>query len=386
MRTRWAIFPIVWGVFVLGVCPVVGAVDTAAIDAVRSKDVLGGEDFETIDAFVGSAVADMVRTRDLSEITEIRVEIEKRTDSEKASASRQYKPKFYEAAVKHIGNAFVVAFKLPEIERFLVTTNLLVLVDRLDNVKVAELAVSSLDSDSAAIRYLAVGCFANSNTMQELSKPENAGLASRVADKLLAAATESDPDTVGAMADFASGVKHPKATDLLAKIADGRISKYAKWSVEDYMIDNGLLKALCRKILSDRSAAGQVGPRFGQLCSFAIQRYIMDIDGRELLTEAERKDIRSVLLEVEHSCIGELLGRPQSLIKMAVEREDPQMLANEGNRLFGDGTQPGAIPTKFNFDYGAGGSGGRLLGPVVLQPRPKEAQAKGDAGSLFSEN
>jgi len=221
--------------------------------------------------------------------------------------------------------------------------------------------------------------------MQELSKPENANMAARVADKLGPLVLGSDPEVVGAMADFAAGVKNPQAKALLVQIADNRISEYVKWSVEDNLVDSGLLKALCRKMLVDRSAAVDVGPRFGQLCSFVMQRYIMDIERKEVLTEPERKQLKSVLLEVEKVCIGKLMGRPQSLIKKALERNDVQILTNEGNRLFGDGTRPGEIPAKYNFDYGTDGNGGRLLGPVVLQPRPKEAQAKGGTGSLFTE-
>jgi len=58
------------------------------------------------------------------------------------------------------------------------------------------------------------------------------------------------------------------------------------------------------------------------------------------------------------------------------------MLLEEHNRLFGDGTRPGLIPQKYNFDYGQDSSGKRLLGPVSLNPRPK-AQAKDGAHGLL---
>ena len=135
-------------------------------------------------------------------------------------------------------------------------------------------------------------------------------------------------------------------------------------------------------MMSERSGSEEVGRCFAQLFSYVMQRYILDLEGKETLSKSARSEIRSVLVEVEIMCVSKLLGSKQSVIKKAIERGDARMLNEEHNRLFGDGIRQGLIPKKYNFDYGQDSSGKRLLGPVSLNPRPK-AQAKSGAGGLL---
>jgi hypothetical protein len=79
-----------------------------------------------------------------------------------------------------------------------------------------------------------------------------------------------------------------------------------------------------------------------------MQRYIK---GRDVLPEANKHYLTSVLVDVEDKCIGRLLRRPQSTIKKAVEQADYSAVQQEYDKLFGspdkardkDGTRQGQL-------------------------------------------
>jgi hypothetical protein len=383
MRTRFGFFVLIFSLLLFLSSPAISAPDTEAIDAVRNKEVLSEGDFAVIETFVAEAVTDLVKVRDLPEIAVIRLEIEQRKSSLQQSSSKQYERQFYKSAYKHISEAFNRAMKVnQENRRFLVMTNLLVLVDQLDNLRITELVLRTLKSRNKVIQYLSVCCLADSRIIKELNKPANEKLASRITDKLQEIVDCNEYEIIGSIADFSAGVKTPGAKKLLVRVADDRIARYANFSVKNEISNCVLLKSLSRKMMSERSGSDEVGRRFAQLFSYVMQRYILDLEGKEQLSKLARPEIRSVLVEVEEKCIKRLLNSKQSLIKKALERSDSGMLTEEHNRLFGDGTRPGLIPQKYNFDYGQDGSGKRLLGPVSLNPRPN-AQAKGGAGGLL---
>ncbi len=383
MRTRFGFFVLIISLLVFLSSPAICAFDTEAIDAVRKKEVLSDADFAVIETFVAQAIDGLVKVRNLQEIAVIRLEIEERRSSIEQTSSQQYERQFYDSAFKHIKMAFDRAMRLsPENRRFLVTANLLVLVDQLDNLRITELVLRTLKSRNTVIQYLSVCCLADSRIIEELNKPANEKLASRITDKLNEIADCNEDEIVGSIANFSAAVKAPEAKELLVRLADKRIVRYANFSVKNESSNCVILKSLFRKMISERSGSDKVGRCFSQLCSYVMQRYIMDLEGKEPLSPLARSQIRSVLVEVEDKCIKKLLNSKQSIIKKALERNDLGMLTEEHNRLFGDGTRKGLIPQKYNFDYGQDGSGKPLLSPVSLNPRPK-AQAKGGSGGLL---
>jgi len=154
---------------------------------------------------------------------------------------------------------------------------------------------------------------------------------------------------------------------LLLQITDMRISKYAKWTVDDESLDSAVLGLLCRKLSSPGADKAVIGRRFGQLYSYAIQRYIK---GQDFLSDTDRQRLVSVLVETERSCISRLLV-PQSFIRKAVEQDDYTALLREHDRLLGDETKAGQLQLKLDFDYGQTGDGAKRTAPVTLPNPPK---------------
>ena len=109
--------------------------------------------------------------------------------------------------------------------------------------------------------------------------------------------------------------------------------------------------------------------RFGQLYSYVFQRYIK---GRDVLSDTQKNQLASVLVETEISCISKRLKVTQSVVKNAVEQGDYTALLQEHSRLLGDETKAGQLPLKLNFDYGKGPDGSRRIAPLALPEPPKE--------------
>ena len=109
----------------------------------------------------------------------------------------------------------------------------------------------------------------------------------------------------------------------------------------------------------------QFGRRFGQLYSYAIQRYIANIKGGNFLSPVEKDQLATVLVETEKSFISKFSGIQQTTIKRAVETDDYVALWAEHNRLLGDESKAGELPEKLKFDYGD-----KRIYPLILPERP----------------
>ncbi|MCK5472971.1 MAG: hypothetical protein KAI59_02985, partial [Planctomycetes bacterium] len=155
-------------------------------------------------------------------------------------------------------------------------------------------------------------------------------------------------------------------------IADKRIAEYANWTVESELLDASILKLLCDKMISNRKNVlddkAAVARRFGQLYSYAMQRYI---NGKDFLDEQAGKQLISTLVEVEKTCISKLMEMPQSVIKRAIEQDSYDGLLHEYNRLFGDGQNPGQLTLKLDFNYGESDGSERVTSLVLPQPPEK---------------
>jgi len=371
MKGRRSIFAVLAVFLVVVTSSASGVVDTSEIDKVRDKGVLDSGDLQIIDKFVADAVKDLVDTVDFTSIARVRTVILSRKSSETVSAAAQYAEQFSESAHKYISEAFErVEMLISEDSKLKAKLNLLILIDGLENLRLADLAVKMLNDESMVIRYWAVHSLTNPGIIKQLNSPESADsqLASEIAGELANAVEGASAEALVLMAKFGAEVRIRAAEDLLVKMADKRISKYAGWTVDYELVDAVILKSLCSKMSSETVGNVAIARRFGQLYSYAIQRYVK---GRDFLDAASKRRLASVLVETEKSCIGGLLV-PQSVTKRAVEQNNYTELLQEHSRLLGDETTAGRLGLKLGFDYGQADDGSRRIAPLALPEPPKE--------------
>jgi hypothetical protein len=373
MKVKGAVFAVLAAFFASATGLSWAVVDTRAIDAVRDKTVLENKDLFIIDNFLSEAVREISKTRDFASIAKVRMDIISRR-----SPQPQYSQQFSESAQKYIFAAFEAALQLPEERRTKLMVNLLILVDGLEDLRLADLAIAKLKDNNTIIRYWAVHCITNEVIAKQLNTggSANVKIARLFLERLKEVVDSSSPEIIGLIAKFAGDINIPQGEEMLVQIADMRMKKYASWTVEYELLDGVILKLLDSKIASgsglkssDKSAAAV---RFGQLYSFAIQRYVK---GRGSLTDTQKRQLASVLVETEDKCVGRILGAPQSIIKKAVERDDYAAIVVEHNRLLGDAKQAGELSSKLNFDYGTTSDGRKRTAPPPLPaPPPKKTE------------
>jgi len=364
---------VIFGVLIVSLIPAMilrsKAVDTREIEQVRNKQVLNSQDLQIIDDFLAQSVQELVKTRDFTSIARTRTII-----LSNQSTQGQYAQQFSESAYKYISLGLQQAKELPEERQFKVILNLLILVDGLKDPRLADLAIAHLKDNNKAIRYWAVRCVTNPGLISKLNPGErdNLRLARRIAEQLGELVDSGEPEILALIAEFAAEVNIPEGQDLLLQIADTRIKRYADWTVKYELLDSAILKLLYNKVTSTSSNTPDVARRFGQLYSYAMQRYLK---GQDFLSNNNKNYLASVLVETEDKCIGKLLGRPQSTIRRAVEQKDYSLLLQEYNRLFGDEIRAGELASKLNFDYGTDPSGKKRIAPLAL-PDPPPASAE----------
>jgi len=374
MRIKYTIFAVSVAFSVLAMNSGLQAINTRGIDRVRSKEMLDREDFQIIDNFVGEAVQKLVKTKDFTSIAKTRMVILARDSSSKESAAAQYAEQFSESAYKYISLGLKQAGELTSQDRkFKVILNLLILVDGLENLRLADLSMKMLNDENTVIQYWAVHSVTTLGITRQLNSggADNLELAVQITQQLKKLVEGASTEILALIAEFAAEVNVPEGEDLLLQIADMRISKYADWTVDYELLDATILGLLCSKV----SSAGRSNPatarRFGQLYSYAIQRYVR---GQNYLSDTEKRQLVSVLVETEDKCIGKLSGMPQSVIKRAIENNDYTALLLEHNRLLGDEMRAGKLGLRLNFDYGKTSSGAGRTAPLVL-PEPPRAEA-----------
>jgi hypothetical protein len=350
------------------------AVNTKAIDQVRNKGVLESSDFQIIDDFVAEAIAELVNTKDFTSIAKVRAIIVSRNSSKvfENSDQNQYSVQFSESAYKYISAALKEVYEsMPQDNHgFEKSLNLLILIDELENLRLAELALERLTDESRAIRYWAVHAVTSAAIVRQLNsgKEANIKLAMKITEQLKGLVEQSCPEIIAMSAEFAAKLDIPEGEDLLLQIADMRIKKYADWTVQNELVDIDILKALYSKMTSTGANTPAVARRFGQLYSYIIQRYVK---GRDILSDTQKQQLASVLVETENYCIWKLMGTPQATIKRAVEQNDYTGLLAEHNSLLGDQSQPGQLVLRLNFDYGRDADGTARTAPLDLPAPPK---------------
>jgi len=372
MNGKRVIFAVSVVFLILAINSGAGAVDTREIDVCCRKEVLDDGDLQIIDDFVAGGVDELVKTKDFTSIAKIRTVILSRSSSSKESAKAQYGEQFSESAYKYISKALEAAKELtPAEHRFRVILNLLILVDSLEDPLLGDLAIKRLNDENNAIRYWAVHSVTSSGITKQLNTggADNLERAERITKQLKGLVESGSPEILALMAEFAAEVDIPQGEELLLQIADVRISRYADWTVEYELLDGDILKLLDSKIPSDSTSKADVARRFGQLYSYAIQRYVK---GQDVLSDTQKNQLASVLVETEISCISKRLKVTQSVVKNAVEQGDYTALLHEHSRLLGDETKAGQLPLKLNFDYGKNPDGSKRIAPLALPEPPKE--------------
>jgi hypothetical protein len=317
-------------------------------------------------------VRELVNTRDFSSIAKTRSTILARNISKKSSAQAQYAEQFSESAHKYISAGFKQAEELtPENRRFKAILNLLILTDRLEDVRLADLTIVLLQDENTVIRYWAVHSVTSPGFTKQLntSIATNSQLARRIVEQLQGLVERSGPEILSLVVEFAAEVVIPQGEDLLGQIADTRMKKYVGWTVDYELLDAAILRLLHQRISSGAVNKAAVARRFGQLYSYLIQRYVQ---GRDSLNTTQKHQLASVLVETEKSCISKFLGAPQTVIKRSIERADYTRLLLEHNNLLGDETRAGLLPTKLNFDYGRNPNGTSRTAPLALPEPPQK--------------
>jgi hypothetical protein len=371
MRAQRAFFAILTGGLVLTLPTVSRAqVDSRRIEEVVKKSVLTPADMEIIDAFVGDTVGRLVRTTDFTEVAKTRAVIVSHQ-----IAQAQYAQRFSEAAFREIGKGFDYATNEitdPD-RRFKVFTNLLILANELNDPRFVDLGVRMIPHENSTVRYWAVRVATNPSVWDKLSQDQNtaAPLSRKVIDACSQVVETSSAESSYLMAQFASRYATAPAQDLLTRIADVRIKCYADWAVQCELVDTGILKLLSAKIASGGTANQQLARQFGQLYSYAIQRYIRGMKDNSL-KELSASQLASVLVETEQQCLSKLLGGPQTGITRAMEAGDLNALQAEHDKLLGSPNQAGALPSKFNFTYGSAQD--KRSVPLAL-PEPPQRKA-----------
>ena len=373
MKIKWVIFAVLVVFLILVMNPGSKAVNTREVDNVRKKAVLDNSDLKIIDDFLAEAIKELVRTRDLTTIAQKRTVILSRQ-----STQGQYAKQFSESARRYIAQAFLDAQKLPRQERITgVTINLLILVDGLKDLGLVDQVVPMLKNENMVIRYWAVHSLTNPGIITQLNAATNSNQASVFAAKFTEILDTSTPEITALITRFAAGAKIPQAEQLLCRIADIRIKRYADWTVKYELYDSAILKYLSSKIPLASQSSGStsttsatskaaVARCFAQLYSYAIQRYVK---GADILNNTQKSHLASVLADIEEKCIGILL-KPQRTIRMALERNSLPAILAEHDRLLGSATTPGQLPQTLKFDYSTNPNGPKLTAPIPLSDPP----------------
>ncbi len=345
------------------------AVDTTQIQRVRNKSVLEQSDLQVIDTFVKDAITELAQTSDFSSIAALRGTIVSMSRSQRA----QYRQQFIESAQNYIAAGFNLANRLQPNRQVKVRMNLLILIDALGDVELLDMAVQMLQDPRSVVQYWATHCVANPEMLSKLNSggTANSQIARAAAEAMKQAADKADAQVLGLMAQYGGGIRIPQGEELLLKVADLRIRSYATWTVEEELIDAKILMLLADRIAASTSSVSKasLGNRFGQLLAYVMERYVK---GEQVLSPQQKRDLASVMVEVEDKSIGKLLGTPRSGIRRAIERQDLSAIQQEYNALFGSESNPGLLASKLNVKYGTAG-GVKRASPFPL-PAPKAAQ------------
>lgn len=359
---------------------------TAEIERVRKKHVLSSTDFEVIDAFLADAIERLLTTdeEDFASIADIRRAVIVNKSSATQSAREQYAGQFFKSAATHLADAFSQLQDVSDQElKNKIMLNLMILLDNLEDLRLAKLAMKMVTAENAPVRYWAVHAVTNPKIVEQLNSANaaNPGGAVNLADEIVqvlrAGMYDEDRYEILALtARFAGSLKTAQAQKLLLELADMRIKKYADWSVDGELLELDLLRLLSDRIASRNRNDPAAARRFAQLYSYAIQRYLKSMTDADLLRPEQKQQLISVLVETEQRCLAKLTGVSQSTIKTTIEKSKATALSVEHDSLLGGPGSAGRLLEALNFDYGTNADGSRRTSPLILPDPPKPRAAE----------
>ena len=370
MKVKWILFVIPVILFLQILNTKSGAaVNPTTIDSIRNKTVPSEQDKQTIDRFLNEQIEQLVRiTRDFSTVSRIRTII-----LSKQGTEGQYGNWFSELAKKHIQEGLKQAQTIESQDRRnKVIVNLLILIDGLQDLRLIDLVTPYLNSDNMVIRYWAVHSLTNPGIIKQINSnlADNTTIAENITQRLGQLTETSGPEILIQIAKFADDLDIPQTVDLSIKVADARIKKYEDWTVTQELYDIIILKALEGKLqTASATDKDKIAQRFAQLYSYAIQRYTK---GYDILNDTQKRNLISIMIDIEEKCISRILGGSQTGIRRAIERNSIPALIEEHNRLLGSDTTEGQLPAKLNFDYGTTDNGSKRTAPLALPDPPQK--------------
>jgi hypothetical protein len=303
--------------------------DTRRIDEVRAKNMLNNADLAIIDRFMSEAIRDLVRTEDFSKVATTRATILSRTSTQK-----QYAQQYSASAQKHIEDNLKRAADLPGERLFMVTLNLLVLIDSMGDPALTEIAFDYTDSKYTAIRYWAVRAITNPQMAKQVHDlPENPKN-QKILTTIQGLTDDPSPDIQGLIVDFAVKLGGSPGQALLLAVADSRIARYRDGSVQDELLEVKVLKQLYARMAAENPEKAAVTQRFTELFDQVMQRFLQKQD---TLLPDQKSNLISVMVEIEDKCLRVLLKQTQNNIKRAIEAEDISRLQSEYEQLLGAG-------------------------------------------------
>jgi hypothetical protein len=251
-------------------------------------------------------------------------------------------------------------------------TNLLILVDGLKDPRLVDCAVRAIGQDNNSVRYWAVRAATDPTLWTKLGQNQaaSAQLAERIITECTRVVENSSSEVINLMVDFAGRFNTPAAETLLLRAADERIKRYGAWDPGYELADTAILKLLSNKLTAGGTPNPEVAKRFAQLYSFVIQRYIKG-QQRNVLTDASRSYLISVIAEVEDKCLSKLLGVRQPTLTRALQEANLDALQAEHDKLLGGTGQAGALVSKLNINYGTAGN--NRATPLPLPDPPASA-------------
>ncbi len=365
--------------FSLIVCSQLYAIDTDSIDQVLEKDsagrMLDDYDRRAIADFWTQAIEEMLLTADLDEIVEIKsLMLSKKPqtmDGDYYDAYTKAAKETVTAAIKELN-----AWDNEELREH-IKINLLILVAQLESPELMDFAFQGLDAPGAIVRYWSVKAITSDVNVERLNAEIVADEAT--AQKILNAVknvveNEKSGEILELAINFLVQVNTDDAKRIISKLVDTRIGAYKSWNVTCEMMDSKLLMSLGSEILAETKTENraQITRKFAQLYSYVMQRYMI---GKNLLTQTQKQNLASVMVNIEKNMIGKLLEKPQGSIKRAIEKRNIASLKREHDTLLGTSSLTGELARKIEFDYGKN-PGGRAINAPMTLPNPPEPDSE----------
>ena len=365
MKLKWLFCIILVTLLFFQSQPTLLAANLGQIDFILNKNVLDEQDKQEIDRYVRDTLQSLLNERNLANVGRyVEALVARRGDKP------QYVQAFNDSVEKHVSEAFASAKSLrPAKRQTAITANLLILLDKLANVRFAILAMNQLDNENVVVRYWAVQCLTNPEVINQLNAGDapNPNLAREITTKFKDMAPKSNPEILNLMARYAAAIQIPQGQELLLQIADQRIKSYADNKVTGEFTDATILKLLDSKISnpSQNTDVPALAQRFAQLYSYVIQKYVRN---KDKLSEVQKNQLITVIVEIEDKCIKNMVGA-QTEMRKAIEQDQMTALMSEHDKLLGSDTAEGQLPAKYHFNYGKTNTGATRTAPLTL-PNP----------------